>query len=333
MSRAALGRRDAAQRLLAGAVRLLPAERRAWGAAMLAELAGITADGAGRGARWSFAVSCIRVVAGEPAARRRAGYPFLAAGVLATVCWWSGSLTYAPLRWGAVGLVTVLVLVSFAGRRTGFLGPVGEGHAPRLLRTGGYLLVAAMALALLASIRDKGNPGEQARVGVPVFTVLLAGCLAGFLAVTARRSAAGGFGLAVGAGAGLAGAGAWTAIVFAVPPIPASIGPALIVAVSAAGLATVAAGRRESPPGQLLAAMTAALISSLLISMAVLLLAGSGPARLIPDLVPAALTPADDLANSRIEIEDPYIGLLALAFLLAVTLVITSVTTRHRKTP
>jgi len=63
--------------------------------------------------------------------------------------------------------------------------------------------------------------------------------------------------------------------------------------------------------------------------VAVVLLAGYGPDRLIPDLVPAALSPADDLANSRIEIEDPYVGLLAVAFLLAVTLSVTSLVTRR----
>lgn len=329
MSRAARGRRDAADRLLAGAVRLLPAERRPWGAAMRAELAGITADGAGRGARWSFAVSCVRVVAGEPAARRRAGYPLLAAAALATVSWWSGSVAYAPLRWGLVALVTVLVLVSSAGRRSGLLGPVGSGRAPRLVRAGGGLLVAAMAGSVLASMPGKGNPGEQARVGVPVFTVLLTGCLVAFLALTARRSASGGFGLAIGAGAGVAGAAAWTLIVFAAPPIPVSLGAALTVVVVAASLANIVASRREGASGQVLAAMSAALISSLLIVVAVVLLAGYGPDRLIPDLVPAALSPADDLANSRIEIEDPYVGLLAVAFLLAVTLSVTSLVTRR----
>jgi hypothetical protein len=62
------------------------------------------------------------------------------------------------------------------------------------------------------------------------------------------------------------------------------------------------------------------------------LLSSYGPARLIPDLVPAALTPADDLANSRIEIQDPYVALLFLSCLLAFALSAACVVTR-RPTP
>jgi hypothetical protein len=58
----------------------------------------------------------------------------------------------------------------------------------------------------------------------------------------------------------------------------------------------------------------------------VLLLSSYGPAWLIPDLVPAALSPADDLANSRVEIQDPYVAML---FLAALVLTIASITGRR----
>jgi hypothetical protein len=58
-------------------------------------------------------------------------------------------------------------------------------------------------------------------------------------------------------------------------------------------------------------------------------LAGHGPAWLIPDLMPAALTPADRLANSRIELVDPYIAMLLVAAVLAVALTIGSLATRR----
>jgi hypothetical protein len=45
-----------------------------------------------------------------------------------------------------------------------------------------------------------------------------------------------------------------------------------------------------------------------------------GPASLIPQIVPHALTLADRLANSRIEIEDPYVALLFLGDPMAAAL-------------
>jgi hypothetical protein len=89
------------------------------------------------------------------------------------------------------------------------------------------------------------------------------------------------------------------------------------------------AGVRGSNERGLLAALCAGTVTMLLVFVLVVLLSSYGPPRLIPDLVPAALSPADDLANSRIEIQDPYVALLFLAGLLAVALCIASIATRR----
>jgi len=49
----------------------------------------------------------------------------------------------------------------------------------------------------------------------------------------------------------------------------------------------------------------------------------------IPDLVPAALTPARRIAESRIEVEDPYVAVLVLGGLLAALLSVVAVGTRR----
>jgi hypothetical protein len=66
--RPVLGARgDGPAALLAAAVALIPPDRRDWGAAMTAELAGIS----GRSARWAFAVGCARAALFPPSARAR----------------------------------------------------------------------------------------------------------------------------------------------------------------------------------------------------------------------------------------------------------------------
>jgi hypothetical protein len=262
---------------------------------------------------------------------RRVWYPLFTAGMLGAVLVWSGGLVYAPLRWGLVGLVSVLVVVWWLGRRTGVLGPVGAGRAARLVRAGGSALVAAIGTTFVVSIASHGDPAEQTRFGVPIFTVLLTCYLVGFLAVTSARSMATGRVLATGAGAGVAAAGLWLVAVVVAAPIPADVGMAVFLTTAAMAAAVWAnAGERGSNVGALLAALSAGTVAMPLVFVLVVLLSSYGPPRLVPDLVPAALSPADDLANSRIEVQDPYVALLFVAGLLAVALSAASIATRSR---
>ncbi|MBB5874465.1 hypothetical protein F4553_007899 [Allocatelliglobosispora scoriae] len=318
--------RDAASILLDAAIRLLPPSRRDWGRAMRAELAEL-APGPDRR---SFARGCVRVIATQPATLRHAGYSLLMLAALATVAVWSTRIAYAPLHWGMVALVTLLVAVSWLGRRPGLLGPVRDDGPARLVRAGGYLLVGAMTAGFVASAATKGNAVEQAAYGVPIFAVALTSYLLGFLALTAHRTAATARVLVTGAGAGTAAAALWTVLAFAVPPIPTEVGLALVLTLIATALAAGGnAGHRGSPAHALLAGLSAGMVSALLIFVSVVVLSSYGPDSLIPNLVPAAITPADNLANSRIEIQDPYVAMLFVSSLLAIVLTAAGLATRR----
>ncbi len=319
---------DAAGWLLAGAVRLLPDGRREWGRAMHAELAGIGPVGA----RWRFALGCLGVVTRQRMTLRAVGYLVLAAGVLAGVVGLTRTIAYAPLRGGLIALVSILVAMSWLGRRRAVFGPVGTGRASRLAAAGAYVLVGAMALTIVLDMRGPGlaNPDDKATNGVPIYTVLLTLYLVGFLAATAHRCAATGRVLATGVASGLGATACWLALVLAMGSIPADLGPALGfigVAMGVAGF--VNSGRRGSAALGQLAGLFAGALAALLIVIVVWGLAGYGPASLIPDLAPAALSPAADLAQSRVEINDPYVGLLALGCLAAAALTAVSVATRR----
>lgn len=303
---------DGADRLLALAVRLLPAGRRDWGLAMRAETAAIPP---GR-RRWSHALGCAAAVLIQPPALRTIGYPLSAATVLAGVLRWSSGIAYAPLRWTLVALAALLLAVAWWGRRPGPLGPVAATPTARIVRAGGCLVVAALTVAFVGTIGLRGAPEERAGTAVPIFAVLLTSYLVAFLALTAHRTAMTGRALATGVTAAVASAVIWVALQFASPPVPANVAGALLATACAVAAVTVSRAGRDT----LLAALCAAMLTPLLVFTGVTLMSSYGPARLIPDLVPAALTPADDLANSRIELQDPYMATLFLACLAAVTL-------------
>jgi len=319
---------DGPARVLAGAVRFLPKGRREWGRAMRAELAAIAPDGG----RWRFVLSCLRVVAAQRLAPRALGYLLLGSAVLAGVVALTSPIGYPPLRRGLVGLVAVLVAGSGLARRRWLLGAAGTGRVARLVGAGGYLVVGALALSVVLDMRGPvPNPGETASAGVPIYTLLLTVYLVGFLAVTARRCAATGRVLATGAGSGVAAALLWLGLVLLAPPVPADLGLAFaVIATAMTGAGYANAGRRGGIGSGWLAALCAATVAAPLIVLLVWGLARSGPAGLIPDLAPAALAPADALDQSRIEINDPYVGLLALGCLAAAALAAVSVATGRR---
>ncbi|WP_327001270.1 hypothetical protein OHA72_39950 [Dactylosporangium sp. NBC_01737] len=315
--------------LLTLVVRLLPAGHRDWGRAMLAETAAVPP---GR-ERWTHALGCVGAVLSLPPVLRAIGYPLVALAVLAAVLQWSAGIAYGPLRWGVVGIIALLQVVALWGRRAGVLGPVGDGRTARAVRAGGCLFVAAATATFAAAAGTHGPPQEQARFGVPIFAVFLTSYLVGFLAVTARRTAVTGRALAVGVAAAFAATGIWLVLQFAFPPLPTNVGGAVFTIGCGVAAVTVVLSRADRWRDTLLAALCASMLAPLLVFTAVVLTSSYGPARLIPDLVPAALTPADDLANSRIEIQDPYVAMLFLACLAALVLTVASATAgRARRT-
>jgi hypothetical protein len=130
---------DLARRFLAAAVALMPASRRDWGRAMLAELDQV----AGPAARWRFAVGAAWATLTVPRARR---LPRLAAIVLAGAGCAAGAAGPHTDDWLLMALfssdLTCYLCLALrpaaplaAGRRTGLLG-----LAASLVMAGGLLL-------------------------------------------------------------------------------------------------------------------------------------------------------------------------------------------------
>ncbi|WP_433365899.1 hypothetical protein ACQPZX_36725 [Actinoplanes sp. CA-142083] len=302
-------RRDAAGRALAVAVQLLPPEQREWGMAMRAELDAVTQ----RDERRRFATGCVAAIATRPAVWRRVAYALLPASVVAYVVLWSATIDWAPRRWGVVVFAAVLAVVAELGV-VGPLGPVAPSRAARFARAFGYLLVGALAVELDVSIAHKDN---NDLTGVPVLSVVLAVYLAATLAMTGRRARATSRSLLLGLAGGTTAAAAWALVVLLAPPIPP--GPGFAAALTAAGMAlTILLTPRRDPMAALRAALIAGTTGALLIFNAVVILSSFGPPDLIPSLAPHALTPADQLTNSRIELVDPYLWLLLLGWFVAV---------------
>ncbi|MFC1436526.1 hypothetical protein ACEZDB_38430 [Streptacidiphilus sp. N1-3] len=116
--------------------------------------------------------------------------------------------------------------------------------------------------------------------------------------------------------------------------MPTTVTPVVVFIAAAMGLAAgvlVLTGRGTATSGEAVSvALYAGTAAALLIVEALAVLSTYGPASMIPDLASAALTPAADLAQSRNEIEDPYVGILFLGCLLAAVLCVATVLGRRR---
>jgi hypothetical protein len=278
---------------------------------MQAELAAIESAGQ----RWRFAAGCVRVVVTQPVVLRRVGYPLLMAGVLAVTLWWTSRIGYPPFHWGLVTVVALQLILAAGGRVRGPLGPVGEGWTTRIVRAGGYLLLTWWTVSLIAFMVTQ-DPGEMAG-GMPIFGLLLTSYLIGVLTLTAQRSAATRRVLTAGVGGGGIATALFTLSAFVAPPIPANLTRALALT-ALAMLGAAVAARSGGVHRSVLAALCAGSAAALLIGTTLVLLSTFAPPSLIPDLAPAALSRADDLAQSRHELQDPYLWLLFLGALIAV---------------
>ncbi|HEY0530049.1 MAG TPA: hypothetical protein VGD29_00450 [Actinoplanes sp.] len=247
-----------AERLLAAAEWLLPAERGEWARAMRAELAALPP---GR-SRWVFAAGCLRaaVRSGGASGLARLLATVAAAFVLAQVTGATGLL-----RAGVIGVGLVApVAWSWLGRRDALVGAVGPARAARVARRG-YLFVLACCFVagietLAVSLPREGSSvsGSGAVSGLTLLVGALTGYAALGLAVTSATAAtpgttlagAGSFGVAAGLSwcalmpfdQTLSLPGAWRVVVY---------GSALaVVVVAAPAAAALLAVRRAGDPGQ-----------------------------------------------------------------------------------
>lgn len=317
--------RDRSARLLAAAVGVLPAGRRDWGRAMQAELTAVTEPRQ----RWSFAWGCVRAAAAEFHLLRGAVHSVVVLGTLGTLLAWTATVDYPPLTGILSVMVSVLACMCWAARRAGMLGPTGDGVIAWLLRGAGYLIAAAVAAVAVAHTHPATLEAADAGVGILVIATVPASFLIALAAVFAKRSAATRRVLTTAAGSGLGAAVLGLALVVVAPPIPASVGWALTLTGAAAVSAVLTnIGRSGTTQGCLLAGLLAMATAMALIFVGVVGLARWGPAGLIPDITPHAL-PADRLAESRIEIVDPYVLILVLSAIAATALALAAVVTRR----
>jgi hypothetical protein len=307
---------DLPSQLLAAATRFLPADREDWGRALRAELAAVE----GRGERWRFAMGSVRAIQ-----LRAAVHVVVVLGALGTVFVWAATIDSRPLAWPLDAVASVLAVACWQARRAAMLGPLGDGAASSLLRAGGYLLAAGIATVCVFRSRL-----VAAEPGLLVVLVVVAAYALGLVVVCAPASPATTRLRLTAVGCGVVAALTWLLAVVLVPPIPASTGWALtLTAIAAAAAMAMNAGTARRA---LLAALLTGAITLALIFCAVVLLASYGPDAVIPPLTPYAL-PADRVAESRIEIEDPYVLVLVLGGLAATALAAVAAAPFRRPAP
>jgi hypothetical protein len=180
---ARLSAMDPPGRALAAAVATLPEHRRDWGAAMLAELAGVR----GRSARWRFALSCAAAALWLP---RIAAWPVLAllAAVAAAAVAAAGPAVGAAVpelgvfAVSFVGVVGALTLVAVSrSRRVRITTP-----APTILVLAG--VAAAIAMIVVFLRREPSAAGYLPPSAAVFLAAVLAGCL--WFAIISPRSLA-----------------------------------------------------------------------------------------------------------------------------------------------
>ena len=154
---------DLSSRVLAAAVRLLPADRAQWGRAMVAELSHLH----GRISRRRFVAGCLRAILLAPRGQDAPGRTVVGVVAVAAI--------------GCVGLVAY-GLVHYPGLRTG--PGVWVATAAFLAAIVGYLLTAVVVIGRLTGPRRRMLP--LALIGGPAVTVLW--LLVGIAATSSRVS-------------------------------------------------------------------------------------------------------------------------------------------------
>jgi hypothetical protein len=290
--------------LLGRSAGLLPAARRDWARAVLAE-AGEVPSGAERaawlgGGLWLVAREVVmgRVI-------RVLAFAVAAAGMV----WigWPGasSNSATPLnRVYAVGTVVLLAVLPWVVRR--YFGPVRSGWAPRAARVGGYAMVLALIAAKAVKDRDGSRLGAYFAVvpGIWAMEILLllviAAYVAGLLILTSQRVRLTRWILPIGIGFGAATAG----VLYALAPFGVNVDPngpslkwwglAALALPLATGFLAARSSARDTRPAALAPTGQGALAASCATATAALLLAvlTSVTIALFPHHVPLEGTPA-----------------------------------------
>jgi Domain of unknown function (DUF1707) len=290
--------------LLGRAAGMLPAARREWAEAVLAE-AGEVPAGAGRVA---WLCGGLWLVAREAVMGRVVRVLAFATGAVGLV-WvgWPGtsSNSATPLnRVYVTGTVVALAVLPWVVRR--YCGPVRGGWAPRAARVAGYAMVLVLIAAKAVKDRDGSRLGAYF-VMVPglwaleiVLLLIIVGYLAGLLILTTERVRFTRWGLPAGFGLGVVTAG----VLYPLAPFGVNVDPdspslpwwgvAALALPLAAGLLVGRLAARDIRPGALNPIQQGCLAASCAMATAALLVAvlTSVTIALFPHQVPLEGTPA-----------------------------------------
>lgn len=299
--------------VLAVATALASPARRPWARAMQAELASIdtSAD------RWRFTRGCaIAIMKGTAAG------PVVALGVTISLVSATVVLTartaYAPMHFALIAMVCILGAVYLIGDRSTLLTDATRSRLGGGVRAGGALALAWLAEGIVLSFRSgDGNVVDRASTGVPIFTVLIALYLLGFMSLTSP-TVADTWMLVRGVGLGLAAAVLWLVTALARLPLPLSSGSAFAILVVAAVVAACIGAARGAA---LITAACTGLVGALSIFVAIHLALLYGPPSWIPSDT-AALTPAARLAQSRVEAGESYLLVFLVGVVSAIILIV-----------
>ncbi|MGH3768408.1 MAG: hypothetical protein ACRDS0_04835 [Pseudonocardiaceae bacterium] len=169
------GEGDAPARIVTAATNRLPAYRRDWGRAMVAELAQVHSPAS----RWRFTASVLRVVLFPPVRHRTRMVVVAVSGLLI-----AAAATVTTAR----EIPSLSVFVAVLGLLLGGYATVVTSRTPRPRRRASHVIVGAVALAgtagaVTAIIRiGAAHPGATATGDTRVFSVLFALILTGYLA-------------------------------------------------------------------------------------------------------------------------------------------------------
>ena len=245
---------DLPERIVAAAVTWLPADRRGWGEALVAELAAVP----GRGRRWRFAAGVLRITLFPPAARPGSAQVTASVAALVTAAATVTAIIVLPTMSVFVAVLGLLVTgcaTAVASRWQGF--PVAPASlAAGALAVGGVLGVVGAVLSV--AVAHPAATRDPTHLYAIALALLLCGYLIGGLAAGSRGGPDGVGATAdraarVGLWGAIAGAGLSVVVSAVVLPLgavsglvpPIMAGAALLTAVVVAGLTrSRAAGAR-----------------------------------------------------------------------------------------
>jgi hypothetical protein len=316
---------------------VVPVERRGLVEAVLSETVDVP-DGRDR-LSWQLG-ACLLMIR-EALVKRRLARTVSFAGHVATgvAAVWAvvvvtDGVSYAPLRRAMIALAVVIAAVLLLGWVPRVLGPVADDAAARAVRAVGLVLAALAVWGVLVEFWFNGdpsqvNPGvaERANTGIPLLTILLAIYLAAFLAVTRRGSVLRGATLMYSLALTLAAVIVWAGAAILIPPASAPIGLA-VMAAAGVGAAKLTIRRGVVTSVAALAGLLSAMMTAQVVISVADVLFHLGPDAWIPDAGPGPLTLQARLAQNRVEAIDPYVSVLFVGAVVAITLIVVTLAPR-----